>query len=136
MVDCTKSVDLVDKINIYLSKINSENIDELKLELNAWDIEIIREWNQKALKYEHIIEAQKKYLEDLQKPGRIIVENNVERTTALKIIGLIESIRTHSRSQLDEALVQLIRIIKMTFVDYDKERLEDGKNIQNIIGKV
>lgn len=128
----SKKVDLVDRINTFLSNIDNENIDKTKLELDALDVEIIREWNQKALKYEHIIEAQKKHLEDLQKPGRIIVENNVERITALKIIGLIESIRTRSRSQLDQAFVQLIKIIKMTFVDYDKEKLIEIDQYGNV----
>lgn len=66
-----------------------------------------------------------KLLDDIRKMvnERLEEVELVERNTALKIIGLIESIRTRSRSQLDEALEQLIKIIKMTFIDYGKEKL-------------
>lgn len=50
----SKSVDLVDRINTFLSKIDNENIDKNKLELDAWDVEVIREWNQKALLWDNL----------------------------------------------------------------------------------
>lgn len=50
----SKKVDLVDRINTFLSKIDNENIDKIKLELDVWDVEIIREWNQKALLWDNL----------------------------------------------------------------------------------
>lgn len=47
-------VDLVDRINTFLSKIDNKNIDKIKLELDAWDVEIIREWNQKSLLWDNL----------------------------------------------------------------------------------
>ena len=122
--DYDQSVDLVDRINDYLTKLTVENLDNLILEIRPCDVSIIRDWNQKALKYDHEQEMKERYIKDLNSPHKIIVgQDNEERTTALKIIGLIESLKTRSRSQIDEVLEQLIRIIKMTFVDYDKEKL-------------
>ena len=50
----SKILDLVDRINTFLSKIDNENIDKIKLELDAWDVEIIREWNQKSLLWDNL----------------------------------------------------------------------------------
>lgn len=71
-------VDLVDRINTFLSKIDNENIDKIKLELDAWDVEIIREWNQKSLLWDNLaafVDTRARLIE-IDQYGRARVEEN------------------------------------------------------------
>ena len=74
----SKIVDLVDRINTFLSKIDNENIDKIKLELDAWDVEIIREWNQKSLLWDNLADFVDKRarLIEIDQYGRARVEED------------------------------------------------------------
>lgn len=41
--------DLIVRINNYLEKLSESNYEEEVMAIDVWDVEIIREWNQKAL---------------------------------------------------------------------------------------
>ena len=79
--DYIKSVDLVDRINAFLSKIDNENIDKIKLELDAWDVEIIREWNLKANLWDNLanfIDRKAKQIE-VDQYGKVRVVEEYEK---------------------------------------------------------
>ena len=112
----SKIVDLVDRINTFLSKIDNENIDKIKLELDAWDVENIREWNQKSLKYDHEQEMKERYIKDLNSPHHIIVaQKSMEQDTVLKIIGLLESLKYGLRVDCQNSIDRIIEIIRNVF---------------------
>ena len=112
----SKIVDLVDRINTFLSKIDNENIDKIKLELDAWDVENIREWNQKSLKYDHEQEMKERYIKDLNSPHHIIVaQKSMEQDNVLKIIGLLESLKYGLRVDCQNSIDRIIEIIRNVF---------------------
>ena len=41
--------DLITRINSYLEKLSESNYEEAVMAIDVWDVEIIREWNHKAL---------------------------------------------------------------------------------------
>lgn len=64
--------DLITRINSYLEKLSESNYEEEVMAIDVWDVEIIREWNQKALLWDLLAKRIKEIKVDQY--GKITVE--------------------------------------------------------------